>query len=556
MPVMTGSRFFAETMRGYGVTHLFYVPAPMPEAMTEMERVGVTRVVAHSETAVAYMADGYARASHRPGVCLGQAVGAGNVAAGLRDAYLASSPVIAITGGPQPDSRYRYLYQIVEDFPMFEPVTKLNVRVEKPERLPDLLRQAFRAATSGTPAPVHLEMPGRNGEVVVRDEADFQLIVEERFTRYPAYRPEAEPELVREAVRLLSRAERPVIVAGGGVTASQAAAEVVRLAELLSIPVATSPNGKEVIPGDHPLSAGVVGTYSRWCANRTVSEADLVFFIGTRAGGHTTYNWKIPREGTPVLQLDIDPEEVGRNYPAKVGLCGDAKATLQRLIEVAEPVSSRGAWIQHVQQLVRSWRSEVESVLASDAVPIRPERICQEITDFLPPEAVLVVDTGHAGLWTGTMVELNRPGQRYIRCAGTLGWAFPASLGVKCALPDNPVLCFIGDGGLFYHLSELETAARLGINAVVLVNNNRSLQQVKRLVDASYGGNPEGKGDDQWVFPETNFARIAEEMGCLGIRVEQPGELKGALERAFAAHRPVVVDVVSDRFALPAKPWG
>jgi acetolactate synthase I/II/III large subunit len=555
MAIMTGSRFFAEAMRGYGVSHLFYVPAPIPEAMTELERVGVTRVVAHSEMAAAYMADGYARASRKPGVCLAQAVGAGNMAAGLRDAYMASSPVIAITGGPQSDTRYKYMYQVVEDFPMFSPVTKLNIRIDSPDRLPDLFRQAFRSATSGTPGPVHLEMPGRNGEVVVRQEADLDLLVEEQFMRYPVYRPEADPEMVRRAVKLLSEAKRPVIVAGGGVTASGAGSELTKLAEILSIPVATTLNGKETISDAHPLAVGPIGTYSRWCSNRIVAEADLVFFVGSRAGGHTTNNWKIPREGTPVIQLDVSPEEIGRNYPARVGLCGDARSTLRRMIEVASPSGGRSEWVQHTRQLVKEWRAEVEPLMASDAVPMRPERICRVLTDSLPEDAVLVADTGHAGLWTSTMVDLTKPGQRYIRCAGTLGWAFPAALGAKCALPDKPVICFTGDGGFYYHLPELETAARMGIAAVILVNNNRSLQQVKRLVDSTYDGNPEGKGDDQWVFDDVNFARLAEDMGCVGIRVEQPGQLRPALERALACGKPAVVDVVSDRFALPAKPW-
>lgn len=190
--------------------------------------------------------------------------------------------------------------------------------------------------------------------------------------------------------------------------------------------------------------------------------------------------------------------------------------------------------------------------MASDAEPIRPERVCREIAEFLPNNAVLVADTGHAAVWTGTMVDLVRPGQRYLRCAGTLGWAFPASLGVKCALPDRPVLCFTGDGGMLYHLAELETAARAGINTVVLVNNNRCLQQVRRGIDTAYGGSQWGRAHELWVFREsTNFARLAEEFGCMGIRVERPSEIREALERAFEANRPVVIDVVTDCDALP-----
>jgi acetolactate synthase-1/2/3 large subunit len=327
------------------------------------------------------------------------------------------------------------------------------------------------------------------------------------------------------------------------------------LAEKLSLPVVTSLNGKTTIPENHPLSLGVCGTYSRWCANRAVAQADLVFFLGSHTGSQVTYNWRIPKPGTPVIQLDIDPEEIGRSYPVLVGLVGDAKATLQRMnAAIKEPVA-RSQWIQTAQRLKNDWRAEVQSAWRSDDVPIRPERICQTISDSLPDDAVLVADTGQAAYWTGTMIELNRPTQRYIRCAGSLGWAFPASLGVKCALPNRPVLCFTGDGGFYYHISELETAARFGINIVVLVNNNHSLGQEQRLFNAAYGGEQHGQGHTMWMFKETNFAKVAEGMGCIGIRVERPGDLRGALEQAFSCGRPAVIDVISDHRILHPRAW-
>jgi acetolactate synthase I/II/III large subunit len=554
MPRMTGSRFFAEAMQGYGVTHIFFVPTMLLQAMAEMEDMNIRRVVTHGEKAAAYMADGYARASRRPGICMAQNIGAANLAAGLRDAYMACSPVIAITGGPDPESRYRYLYQEIEDLSMFDPVTKFNARIDKLSRLPDLLRQAFREATSGAPGPVHLETRGNHGQVV-EEEGDLELIIEERHKQYPAFRPGPEMERVGEAATALARAQRPVIVAGGGVVASEAQQEVIELAERLSMPVATSLNAKGTIADSHPLALGVVGTYSRACANRAVAEADLVFFVGSHTGGQVTNNWKIPRAGTPVIQLDISPTDLGRNYPNAVSLLGDAKMTLRSLIEAAKPMEPRTGWVRRVQQLVNDWRAEVAPLRGSDAVPMRPERLCKEISEFLPPNAVVVSDTGHSGIWSGTMIDLNKPGQRYIRCAGSLGWAFPAALGVKCALPAAPVLCFTGDGGFYYHLAELETAVRYGINAVIVVNDNRSLNQETKLFDAAYGGQQRGRAREMWVFEDIDLAKVADAMGCFAIRVERPSELKGALEQAFAANRPAVVDVVSDIKALAGRPW-
>jgi len=300
---------------------------------------------------------------------------------------------------------------------------------------------------------------------------------------------------------------------------------------------------------------GVIGTYSRSCANRTVAEADLVFFVGSHTGSQVTNNWKIPPPRTPVMQLDIAPGELGRNYPNSVSLLGDAKITLRRLIESLEPMEPRTGWVRRAQQLVGEWRAEVAPLRNSDAAPVRPERLCREITEFLPDNAVVVSDTGHSGIWSGTMIDFTKPGQRYIRSAGSLGWAFPASLGVKCALPDTPVLCFTGDGGFYYHLAELETAVRYGINAVIVVNDNRSLNQETRLFDAAYGGQQRGKSCEMWVFEDVNLARVAEAMGCFALRVDRPNELKNALELAFAANRPAVLDVASDIKALAARGW-
>jgi acetolactate synthase-1/2/3 large subunit len=379
---------------------------------------------------------------------MAQPIGASNLASGLRDAYMARSPVIAISGGPAVPHRYRHAYQEVEDFEQFDCVTKMNVNVDHVSRLPDLMRQAFRTATSGTPGPVHLRFQGRNSDVPLGD-TDMEAIIEPQFTRVPAFRPEPEPQRVRDAVAALAKAKKPIIIAGGGVVHSQAQREVVELAEKFQIPVATSLNGKGTILDTHPLSVGVVGTYSRECGNRAVSEADLVFFIGSPAGGMVTGNWTIVVPGTEVMQLDIEPTELGRNYPTRVGLLGDAKVTLRKLIDAVQArEGTTKAWVTRVQQLVAEWRAKAEPKRNSDAVPIDPARICRDISEVLPADGVLVSDTGHAGMWTSQMVDLTQPGQRYIRCAGSLGWGLPGSIGVKCALPDRPVLCFTGDGGL------------------------------------------------------------------------------------------------------------
>ncbi|HIB98361.1 TPA: thiamine pyrophosphate-binding protein, partial [Candidatus Poribacteria bacterium] len=274
MSKMTGARFMAETIHGYGITHVFFMPYIAPRALMEMEKLGIKRIQTHGEKAAAYMADAYARIKRSPSLCMAQSVGAVNLAAGLQDAYLACAPVIALTGRENQINQQRHAYQEVDHVNPFSAVTKYSAFVANPEQLPIYLRQAFRSATSGTPAPVHLDLEGLAGQMVVDYEADLEVIIEESFVQVPPFRPEAELEKVMETLRLLTQAKRPVIVAGGGVTASGARAELLELAEKLSIPVATSLNAKAMFPYDHPLAVGVPGLYSRACTNQAVCEAD------------------------------------------------------------------------------------------------------------------------------------------------------------------------------------------------------------------------------------------------------------------------------------------
>jgi acetolactate synthase-1/2/3 large subunit len=211
---------------------------------------------------------------------------------------------------------------------------------------------------------------------------------------------------------------------------------------------------------------------------------------------------------------------------------------------------SRKPWLEKARGICEEWRSKYRPMLESDVVPVRPERMCAELTKHVPDEGIVVVDTGHAGMWMGGMYDLRSPKQSYMRSAGHLGWAFPAGLGAKCAYPDRPVVVFTGDAGLWYHIGEIETAVRWKINSVTVVNNNASGNQSKRGFDRAYGGEQTEQAKELWTYRPVNFARIAEDIGALGIRVEKPGELAGAIERALRAERPVIVDVVTDIEAL------
>jgi acetolactate synthase-1/2/3 large subunit len=549
---MTGAQCLAEMLGGYQVTHVFMVPAVLRRTFAEMERrTSIARIHTHGEKAAAYMADGYARASGKPGVCMAQVVGALNLAAGLRDAYLAHSPVIAFSGGRDPKTKFRKVYQELDDVPAFEPVTKWNATVDAVERFPDMLRQAFRVATSGAPGPVHLQFRGNEGQLD-QEEADIAPLVEAQFAHVPPYRPAPDEQSLKAVLRHLQNAERPVIIAGGGARWSGAGPVLVQLAETLGIPVATSLNGKDLIPGTHRLSVGVVGSYSRESANRVVAAADLVCFIGSSAGGMTTHAWAVPKIGTPAVQIDIEPETIGRNYPLKAGVLADAKVALSEMLAQCDRATAkrRAPWLEQVRGMGAEWRDKYGPMLASDAQPIRPERICAELTRHVPDDAIVLSDTGHAGMWMGGMYDLRTERQSFMRSAGHLGWAFPAGLGAKCAAPGRPVVTFTGDAGLWYHIGELETAVRWNIAAVTVVNNNASGNQSKRGFDRAYGGTQTPQARELWTYRMVDFARVASDIGALGIRVERPADFAGALREALNSARPALVDVVTDVEAL------
>lgn len=551
---LNGARFIAETLHGYGVSHVFYVDAMLRKAMVDLEELGIKRIVTHSEKAAAYMADGYARISGRAGVCMAQSVGAANLAAGLQDAYLASSPVIALTGKKPPAWQHRNSYQEINHWPMFEPVTKFNAEVVAPEQLPILLRQAFRQAVSGKPGPVHLDMIGREARELEVAVIPGMVSIDQRFIQTPPFRPAPDADAIQAAVKAILLAERPILVAGGGVRISGAAAELLALAEKCQIPVATSVDGKGTIPENHPLCVGVVGNYSAWCANKAVCEADLVIYIGSATGDQVTNSWKVPAPGVKIVQVDIDPAELGRNYPCTIPVLGDAKTSLAQLAAALEPSRGSASWLARTRQLVAEWLDEVNPLRSSSETPIRPERICKELSETLPADGIMVTDTGYSAIWAATMLHITQPTQTFIRAAGSLGWGFPAALGAKSAAPGRQVICFTGDGGFWYHFAELETARRHHINTVTVVNNNNGLSQGIEDVHRMYGDRP-GDPTELYRFEKVNFAQVALDMGCFGIRVEDPAGIAPAIRQALQAEAPAVVEVMTDFTARVPPPW-
>ena len=545
---MQTSDQIAEMLAAYGVTHFFFVPVILPETVKRMPGRGILPVMTHGEKAAAYMADGYARISRKVGVCGAQAIGSTNLAAGLRDAYMARTPVIALSGVPSAQAAYRNIYQDIEDHGAIESVTKWNATVPGPARFPDLLRQAFRAATTGVSRPVHLALPGRIGNQG-DTSAEGVTRTEPRYGTAPADRPLADPAAVAEAARVLGGAQRPVILAGNGVARSGAARELVALAEQLRVPVVMSLNGMATIGTDHALYGGVVGEYGNDSANRILLGADVILVAGSSLGSMTTRTWSLIPDGAQVIQLDIDGAEIGRNFECAVPLVGDAAAVIGQLAAAVTKPGPR-EWIAEVADLKAAWRDEVHGSESSGDVPVRPERLFRMVGEEMADNGVVVGDTGHVGAWSARHLRLSG-GQSVVRAAGSLGWGLPASLGVKSACPDREVICLTGDGGFFYHIAELETARRYGVNVIVVVNNNTSLNQEQFLWDTSAADQ-----DRNWRFHDSDLVAIARGFGCHAARVDDPDDFAGALDKARASGLPAVIDVRTDPAIASPQSYG
>jgi len=393
---------------------------------------------------------------------MAQHVGGSNLAAGLKDAYLACSPVIALTGGPAPMARYRHAYQELEDFNQFEHTTKFNAHVDHIARSPTLLRTGVPRSNARAPGPVHLQIGGHHAESVMT-EADLELIVEERYKQVPPLRP---LRIQGKSSRRCACSMPPSVRSSSREVAWRGPArrrKWSRLRRSCQIPVATSLNAKGTILDTHPLAVGVTGTYSRACANRTVGESDLVFYIGSHTGGQVTTRWQVPRPGKPVVHLDIDAREIGRNYPTNCGLVGDAKTVLKQMLDAAgrrvRQSAHRGSGTP--QGFVAEWRA-LRLRPRSIPMPCRCARNAYAARSraVLPERAVLVCDTGHSGIWSGTMIDFTRPGQRLIRCADRLAGVFPARWR-KMRAAGYAGCVLRRRRRVLLHLAELETAGAL-----------------------------------------------------------------------------------------------
>lgn len=545
---LRGDEAIAKVLKESGVDYFFYVSGGMLiPSFPAIKKTGINMILCRNEKAATNMADGYARITKKPTVCYGQhGAAAAILASMLYEPMFAHSPVIAIT--PSTRQRDKWSYQESYEMPYFDATCKFNVDVSDLSRLAEYIRTAIQVAVSGCPGPTHINVHLNPYETVEMPE----IYGDEVFFQVPPFRPRAELERVTEAAKLLANSERPVMVCGSGVHLSGAYDEVRALADMLTIPVVTNPNGKGCFPEDHPLYAGVVGSYGWEVSNDVVREADLVFFVATRAGTHVTLNQTAPEPGVAkIIHLDIDPMAIGRNYKADVPLVGDAKVTLQELLDVLKTMIAKpepkGQRLQAIAKAIKEYERITRPLMNSDAIPIKPQRLMKEISKVLKAKDIIVSDTGQMCCWTTRFIKLKSTGLTFLPVGGTLGASFALAMGASFGAKEGQrVLNMIGDGGMGYNLMELETIRRYNnqhVPFVTVVNNNSSLAMVRPISEDVKKKPPHLFYSD---FVELNYAKIAEDFGCYGVRVERPGEIVDALNDAFDSGKPAVIDVVTD----------
>jgi acetolactate synthase-1/2/3 large subunit len=554
----TSGDLLAELFVAYGVRYVFGIPGGQTQPLYDaLSRRGdqIRHILVRDERSGPYAADAYARVTGRLAVC--DAVpgpGVVKLPSGLSEALASSVPLVAIAGDiPQPWrhlARYACAAQGLDQIRLLEPVSKSVINVPSQAVLPSAVRHAFVEATTGRPGPVVLNIPADVFHEAW-DSASLPPEADPRFAEFPALRPHPPADAVAAAARMLAEAQRPVLVVGGGGLHSRAFEPVRRLAERLTLPVATTVSGKGIIAESHPLCIGVLGgQYGEDSANQIVREADVVFLVGFKSSQQSTFEWTLPAPTQRTIHLDIDPYEIGKVFHTTIPLVGDAATGLSDLLAYVERGGlqnpHRAEWRRRIDEAKRNWTAQIIAELRATK-PILPQYVMHELQRQTRPGDIVVSDASFSIGWITSYYDLQKEGRQCLfpRGSATLGYGLPAAIGAKLATPHARVVCVAGDGGIAYALGELATCRKYDLAIVVVVLNNGCLAYSK-------WGEYKGEGHYENVdFPDTNFALIARAFGCVGLRVEAPDELSDALAQALQSDAPTLIDVVVDPWATP-----
>ena len=538
-----------ELLRQEGVSHIFGIVGssfldildPLYDD-DSMQFVGVRH-----EQGAALMADGFSRISGAPSVCLAtNGPGVLNLTYGIGSAYVAHSPVVVLAPSASRDHQYRDSTQEFDQVALFKPITKASFPINKIERLPDALRQAFRVATSGKMGPVLVDIPR---DLLPGAAVDLDLLPPESY-RSGQTRARGDRNLVDKAARTLLSAQRPVIVAGGGIQWSSAAEEVTRLADLLGAAIVTSYGRADAVPNDHPLFLGHLGRLGAEEGIEAIRQADVILAAGTRLSQSTTFydNRFIPADAR-IVQIEIDPQEIGRNYPVAVGIEGDARAVLEDLLEQVREREPRPnpQWVAEVHDWAARRRNRLDDEGRLSATPLKPQRVYAELRKVMPRDAIIALDAGLAPNFGQDRLNFYQPRSLMTSLdLGGLGFSFPASLGAKFAAPERPVVNFNGDGGFLFNAQEFATAVRYNLKVVTVIMNNGCWGSEKAYQRYAF--------NERYVGADTNnprYDRYAELFGGTGFYVARPEEVGDALLAALQADGPSIIEIPTDPDEMP-----
>jgi acetolactate synthase-1/2/3 large subunit len=476
---------------------------------------------------------------------------------GLVEANESSSPVLGLTSDVPVTSRGRYPLTELDQMSLFRPLTKWNLVCDRADQVPQAIRTAFRQMTTGRPGSAHIGLPY---DVLKQPVAPTEVWAQPEHGQYPAWRSGPDPVAVAAAAAALLAAERPVCICGGGVVTAGATAALAEVAALLDAPVCTTVTGKGAIGDAHPLAVGVVGLNGGVVATReVVQQADLVVFVGCRAGSTTTERWTYPSRDVPIVHIDVDPTAVSANYPTAHALIGDARLALEALRDhlraTRPPASPMGAGAEIVARARQAKRQAFDALAASLDRPIRPERVVAALNRVLPDEAIVVADPGTPCPYLSAYLERADAGRSFLtnRAHGALGYSMAAALGAWFADPRRRCVSVMGDGSFGFAVGELETVVRCKAPLVMLVLANATYGWIKASQKASYGGRYFSVD-----FSATDHARVASAYGVKSWRVEDPAALDGVLREALAHDGPTLVDIVTQSLedaAAPVLQW-
>lgn len=559
---MNGAEAVVEMLAAHGVTHVFGLcgdtSLPLYDALCRLDH-GITHVLTRDERSAAYMADGYARVTGKVGVCEGPSGGGATyLLPGLVEANESSVPVLGITTDVSVASRGRYPLTELDQGRLYAPLTKWNKVIDTVDEIPHALRTAFRAMTTGKPGAAHIGLPY---DVQKHPIEASDIWAQPEHGLAPAWRVAPDASEVRKTVDALANAQSPVFVCGGGVVISGAMDVLDRVASLLNAPVCTTISGQGSLAETHPLCAGVVGSNGGVVETREVlAQADLVVFIGCRAGSTSTEHWKVPARGVSIVHIDIDPMVIACNYATAVALPADARLALEAIADAIEATGNRRpAGAVDGRSLVASAkkgkRERFDEIAGSVETPIRPERLVAALNAILPDDAVVVADPGTPCPYLSAYYELRRPGRHFItnRAHGALGYSMAAAVGASFGRPDAKVVAVMGDGSFGFTVGELETITRYNVPLTMIVISNAVFGWIKASQKAGY--------DKRYFsvdFSRTDHCAVAHAYGVKSWRVEKPEELEAALREAVAHDGPSLVDVICqplEEAAAPVSQW-